>query len=294
MTWAVAGGVELSRLDKVFWPDEGLTKGDLISYVRRVASVLLPQLRDRPLTVKRYPDGIHGGTFFQKNTPAYAPDWVRTVTLPADNKRGQVSYTLCNDRRTLVWLANQGSIELHPFLSRLDRLDRPDVLLLDIDPPEGRFDLAVQVAMLTRETLARRGIEAWAKTSGAKGVHVIVPLVRRYDFGAVQLAARKLAEEAAAQDPALVTTEFLKAERGGRVFLDATRMGRGAHVVAAYSPRARPGAPVAFPVAWDRLESVSPQDFTIRTVPPLLDRNPDPWKTVSPPRQHLPRDLTGP
>lgn len=285
------GGVELSRLDKVFWPGEGLTKGDLISYYRAVAPYLLPHIRGRPLTVKRYPDGVRGGAFFQKNTPTYAPSWVLTVTLPAENTRGEVRYTLCNDRRTLLWLGNQATIELHPWLSRTDRLDRPDLLVFDIDPPEGRFDLAVRVALLTRETLAERGLDACAKTSGAKGVHILVPLVRHHGFAATQRAVRRLASDAAAHEPALVTTEFLKTERGGRVFLDATRMGRGHHVVAAYSPRARPGAPVAFPVAWNRLESADPLEFTIRTVPGLLERAGDPWRTLCPPAQHLPRDL---
>jgi bifunctional non-homologous end joining protein LigD len=288
------GGVELSRLDKVLWPDKAITKGDLIAYFRAVAPALLPHLRDRPLTVRRYPDGITGQTFYQKNTPKYAPSWVRTITLPAERPGRDVAYTLCNDRRTLLWLANQASLELHPWLSRVDHLDRPDFMIFDIDPPEGRFDLALKVAMLTRDVLSDHEIRGVAKTSGAKGVHVYVPLVRRHDFLAVERAAYRLAAEATEREPDLVTTTWRKADRGGRVFLDATRMGMGKHIVAAYSPRARPGAPVSYPVPWERLERVDPSEFTIRTVPKLLDRDGDPWAALAPERQHLAQELVAP
>src|SRR5207249_4660419 len=159
------GGVELSNLDKVFWPDEGLTKGDLIDYYRAVAPAILPHLRDRPLTVIRFPNGLEGGSFYQKQTPEYAPSRVRAIELPADSGRGKrkrVRYALCNDRRTLVWFANQASIELHPWLPRVDRMDRPEYLVLDIDPPDGLFDLAVEVALLTRSTLVDLGLDACA------------------------------------------------------------------------------------------------------------------------------------
>jgi bifunctional non-homologous end joining protein LigD len=292
----VPGGVELSNLDKVFWPDEGLTKGDLISYYRAVAPLILPHLRNRPLTVIRYPNGVEGPSFYQKQTPDYAPKWVRTITLPADSGRGkrkEVRYALCNDRRTLVWLANQGSVELHPWLSRTDRIELPDYLVLDIDPPGGRFDLAVRAAFLTRDVLAEHGLRGVAKTSGAKGMHVYVPLRRRAGYQEAATAARRVADLVAEREPDLVTTEFLKRERGERVFLDFTRMGPGKHMAAPYSARARPGAPVSFPVPWDRLEETDPRDFTIRTIPPLLEDR-DPWRELRPPPQTLPPGLTEP
>jgi bifunctional non-homologous end joining protein LigD len=289
------GGVELSRLDKLYWPAEGLTKGDLIAYVRAVSGQFLRHVRNRPLTVIRFPDGVTGGSFYQKQTPSYAPEWVRTVTLPAGSGRGkrtEVRYALCNDQRTLVWLANQGSIEFHPWLSRVDRLERPDYLIMDLDPPPGRFDLAVRTALLMRSVLTRHGLESCAKTSGAKGVHVYVPLQRRYSYVEVSRAATALAAEAAAAEPALVTVEFFKSERGDRVFLDATRIGPGKHVVTVYSPRARPGAPVSFPVPWKDIEHVAPQDFTISNVPTLLGRGGDPWRSLMPAPQRLPASLT--
>src|SRR5436190_22400655 len=150
MTGAMAEDVKLTNLEKVFWPEDGLTKGDLVEYYRSVSSVLLPHLRNWPLTVKRYPDGIGGETFFQKNAPRGTPDWVRTVTLPAESAKREVAYVLCNDRRTLLWLGNLASIELHPWLSRVDRLERPDWLVMDIDPLEGGFARSVRAALAAR------------------------------------------------------------------------------------------------------------------------------------------------
>jgi len=290
------GGVELSNLDKVFWPDEGITKGDLIAYYRSVAPAILPHLRDRPMTVIRYPNGLKGGSFYQKQTPDYAPAWVRAIELPAESGRGKrkrVRYTLCNDRRTLVWLANQASIELHPWLSRVDRIERPEYLVLDVDPPGERFDLAVRTAVLTREVLTELGLNGCAKTSGAKGMHVYVPLRRSHSYPEVAWAARRVADLVAEREPDLVTTEFRKKDRGERVFLDFTRIGPGKHIAAPYSARARPGAPVSFPVPWDKLERAQPTDFTIRTVPRMLESG-DPWKEVCPRAQTLPKDLTAP
>src|SRR5205823_6198085 len=148
----------LSNLEKVFWPAEGLTKGDLLNYFEAVGDVLVPALKDRPLTVKRYPDGIEGFSFFQKNTPEYAPDWVPTITLRAESARRDVSYALCNSPRVLEWLANQAAIEFHPWLSRVDRIERPDFMVFDMDPPEGKFDLAVEMAFVMREVLDEVGL----------------------------------------------------------------------------------------------------------------------------------------
>jgi DNA ligase D len=285
------GGIEPSNLAKPFWPDDGLTKGDLLDYFDRMAPLILPELRDRPLTVIRYPDGAGGPGFYQKETPKYAPSWVRTLTLPSGGKRGEVRYTVCNSKRTLMWLANQASIELHPWLSRLDRLERPTHVVLDIDPPEGDFDRAVQAALLTRDVLADAGLHGVAKTSGSKGIHVYVPVPRRYDGDELTRAARRLAARAEEMEPDLVTVEFRKAARGGRVFLDWTRIGAGKHVAVVYSPRARPGATVSFPVAWSHLDGVSPQAFSIKTVPRLVGAG-DPWRELMPAPQRLPLSLT--
>jgi bifunctional non-homologous end joining protein LigD len=290
----VPQGIEPSNLDKVFWPDSGLTKGELMRYLEAVAPLLVPVLRDRPLTVKRYPDGIDGFMFFQKNVPKYAPEWVQTVPLPSGGKRKEVRYILCNSKRTLLWLGNQASIEFHPWLSRADRVHRPDQLVLDIDPSEDDFARAVDVALLMKEVLDESGLEGVAKTSGAKGVHVYVPLQRRHTYSAVRAAAVRLGRRAEERAPDLATTAFHVKKRGGRVFLDPGRNAPGAHVVAPYSPRAHPEATVSFPVEWKDLKRIRPEDFTIRNVPDLVERQGDRWTALLPRPQALPRSLGEP
>jgi bifunctional non-homologous end joining protein LigD len=280
--------VEPSNLEKVFWPDDGLTKGDLLDYFDAVSPYLLPVVRGRPLTVIRYPDGIGRFSFYQKETPKYAPPWVKTVMLPAYNERKTVRYTVCDSKRTLLWLGNQACIELHPWISRVDRIERPDYLVLDLDPPEESFERAVETAFACREVLDGLDVRTGLKTSGSKGVHLYVPLQRRYSYQDVRAFAEMVAGRVAERNEDLATTSFRKAGRAGRVFLDTGRVAPGAHIVAPYSPRARPGGTVSFPVTWDELGSVSPQDFTLRTVPGLLEREGDKWKKVLPDPQRLP------
>jgi len=280
-------GVELTNLDQPLFEGSGVAKGALVDYLDAVADRIIPQLRDRPLSVIRVQRGHEA--FMQKNVPKYTPPFVRTVTMWAESSRRDVSYALCNDRRTLLWFANQRAVEYHPTLFLADRPGVPTHLVLDLDPPAGEhFDLAVRAALLVRQALADAGLSGAAKTSGSKGVHVFVPVV---DASAedVAVAARALAARAERLDPALATTAFLKEDRGGRVFLDSTRAG-GATVVAAYSPRVRPGVPVSFPVPWEELDRVAPGDFTMATAPGLLgDR--DPWIELLPEPQRLPGDL---
>jgi bifunctional non-homologous end joining protein LigD len=250
---------------------------------------ILPGLEDRPLSVIR----VHRGqdAFMQKNVPTYTPDFVPTVELWAETSKRQVSYALCNDRRTLLWFANQRAVEYHPTLIRMADPDQVTHLVLDLDPPEGAqaFDKAVAAALLVRQALADVGLEGAVKTSGAKGVHVFVPVDATATFEASAAATRAIAERAAGLDPALATTAFVKDERDGKVFVDSTRVG-GATVVAAYSPRVRPGAPVSFPCGWDAVEDVAPADFTIHTVPDILGDT-DPWADAMPSPQALPADL---
>jgi DNA ligase D len=287
----VPKGIEPSNLDKVFWPDSGLTKGDLIRYFEAMSGPFLRGVRDRPLTLKRYPDGIEGFSFFQKNTPNYAPDWVPTVTLRAESARRDVSYTLCNSKRVLLWLANQASIEFHPWLSRAGHIDQPDFMVFDLDPPEGKFDLAVEMAFVMKEVLAEFGLSATAKTSGAKGVHLYVPLRRGANYPSVRDLAGRLGRRAAAREPAKSTTDIAKAGRAGRVFIDTNRNAQGQHIAAPYSPRARPGAPVSFPVDWSELGKIRPEVFTIRTVPGIIERDGDRWRDLMPLPQSIARAL---
>jgi len=281
-------GVELTNLDQSLFDGAGATKRDLVDYLDGVRDRILPELADRPLSVIR----VHRGqeAFMQKNVPKYTPGWVRTVTFWAEASKRDVSYALCNDRRTLLWFANQRAVEYHPALVRVARPDRVTHLVLDLDPPEGEdFGLVVRVAHQVHRVLDDLGLAGAVKTSGAKGVHVFVPITAHATPEDAAAATRAIAARAAALDPAVATTAFVKADRGGRVFVDSTRVG-GATVIAAYSPRVRPGVPVSFPVAWDELDDVHPTDFTVHTA---LDRlaEGDRWAAVMPSPQRLGADL---
>ena len=281
-------GVKFTNLDQPLFDGAGATKRDLVEYLDGVRDRILPELRDRPLSVIRVTRGQ--APFMQKNVPKYTPEWVATVPLWAEASKRTVTYALCNDRRTLLWFANQRAIEYHPTLARADRLDRATHLVLDLDPPNAAaFAKAVAVAHLVRQALTDVGLAGAVKTSGAKGVHVFVPIDPQVTMDDAAAATRAIARRAERLDPQTATTAFVKADREGKVFVDSTRTG-GATVIAAYSPRARPGVPVSFPIAWDELDDVAPDDFTIKTAAQRLgDR--DPWADALPAPQQVPADL---
>jgi DNA ligase D len=285
---AASLGVSLTNLDEPLFDGAGATKRDLIDYLERVADRIIPELADRPLSVIR----VHRGqeAFMQKNLPSYAPSWVPRVTLWAESSKREVTYALCNDRRTLLWFGNQRAVEYHPALVRVDSPDHMTHLVLDIDPPPGdSFPEAVRAARIVRRVLSDEGLDAVIKTSGAKGLHIFVPIESSVSIDAAAAATRAIAARAERLDPDRVTTAFVKDARAGKVFLDSTRVG-GATVVAAYSPRVRPGAPVSFPVDWDDLDDVSPADFTVLTAVSHLGDG-DPWATRMPPPQRLSTEL---
>jgi len=281
-------GVPLTNLDQPLFDGAGATKRDLVDYLDAVSDRILPELRERPLSVIRVRPGQPA--FMQKNVPKYTPEWVPTLRLWAEASKREVAYALCNDRRTLLWFANQRAVEYHPTLVRRDRLDRATHLVLDLDPPEGSgFPVVVAAARLVRQVLTDAGLESGVKTSGAKGLHVIVPIDDDATLEAAAAATRAIASRAAALDPSLATVEFMKENRGGKVFVDSTRVG-GATVVAAYSPRVRPGTPVSYPVGWAALDDVVPSDFTVHTAIERLGES-DPWAGQLPDAQHLPDEL---
>jgi bifunctional non-homologous end joining protein LigD len=281
-------GVELTNLDQQLFGDAGATKRELVDYLDVVHERIIRELRDRPLSVIRVTRGQD--PFMQKNVPKHAPEWLSTVPLWAEASKRTVSYALCNDRRTLLWFANQRAIEYHPMLAHVDRLDRATHLVLDIDPPPGaEFATAVQAAQLVRRVLDDCGLGSAVKTSGAKGVHVFVPIDAAVAPEDAAAATRAIAQRAERLDPGTTTTAFVKADRGGKVFIDSTRAG-GATIAAAYSPRARPGVPVSFPIGWEHLGDINPRDFTILTAPALLG-DADPWADELPSSQQLPDDL---
>jgi DNA ligase D-like protein (predicted polymerase) len=228
--------------------------------------------------------------FMQKNVPKYTPDFVKTVPIWAEASKREVHYALCDDRRTLLWFANQRAVEYHPTLGLAANIYRPTHMVLDLDPPaDDDFSAVVAVAHLVRQALADSGLEGAVKTSGAKGIHVFVPIDDAAPVDDVAAATRALAARAEALDPQLATTAFIVEDRGGKVFVDSTRAG-GATVAAAYSPRLRPGTPVSFPLDWSELDGVNPADFTVHTAINALDGR-DPWAESMPEPQRLPSDL---
>jgi DNA ligase D-like protein (predicted polymerase) len=282
------GGVKLTNLDQPLSPDAGASKRDLVEYLDAVADRMLPGLVGRPLTVLRILRGQ--APFMQKNVPKYTPEWVKTVAIWAEASKREVHYALCNDRRTLLWLANQRAVEYHPTLGLADDIYRPTHMVLDLDPPvDGDFAAVVAVAHLVRQALADCGLAGAVKTSGAKGIHVFVPIDDSAPVDDVAAATRALAARAEALDPAAATTAFIVEDRGGKVFVDSTRAG-GATVAAAYSPRLRPGTPVSFPLDWSELDRIIPADFTVHTAIDALGDH-APWTESMPEPQRLPTDL---
>jgi bifunctional non-homologous end joining protein LigD len=265
--------LRLSNLDKPFWPDEGITKGELLAYYRDVAKVLVPHLRKRPFTMKRYPDGWQGKSFFQKQAPSHMPDWIETAAFPASTREGEkkvIDYALVDDELALLWMVNMGCIDMHTWASRADRPERPDWVMFDLDPSEGAtFEEVVRVALLVRETLDVLGLESVPKTSGSRGIHVLVPIARRHGFGEVREFAGIVAGALARAHPGLVTTEWTKAKRRG-VLVDANQNGPGKTTASVYSVRPRAGAPVSTPLRWD--EVVPGLDIHAFTMDVVLER----------------------
>ena len=291
----VAGiSVKLSNTGKVLFPgDPEITKGDLVGYYRAMARRILPYLRDRPLVMARYPDGIGGERIFQKNIPGYFPAWVNRVEV--EKAGGELCQVMADKPATLVYLANQACIELHSFLSKVNALDRPDQLVFDLDPPSGdRFREAAQLALRLRELLEDElKLTAYVKTTGGKGLHVHVPLRASDGFDAVRGFARRASEVLAARNPDLVTTQQRRAGRGDLVYSDVMRNAYAQTVVAPYSVRARPGAPVATPLHWEELadQGLTPGRFTLRSVGSRLEQlgSSDPWAGLGRRRYSLDR-----
>ncbi len=285
MTSTTRHGVELTHLDAQLFDGAGATKADLVDYVEALAERLLPELRERPLTVVRVRPGQQ--PFMQKNLPRYAPAWIPTVAVWSHAGQREIRYPLCHDVRTLVWFAGQRAVELHPTVA--DVHSHVARLVLDLDPPaEAPFRQVVDAARAVRQALHEVGLDGAVKTSGSKGLHVVVP-VEQTPPEDVAAATRALAARAAGLAPEVATTAFLLADRGGRVFVDPTRAG-AASLACAYSPRVRPGVPVSFPVLWDDLDTVDPRDFTIRSVPGLV-AGLDPWAAALAQPSPLPADL---
>jgi bifunctional non-homologous end joining protein LigD len=287
--------LRLSNLDKAFWPDEGITKGDLIAYYRDVADVLVPHLRRRPFTMKRYPDGWQGKSFFQKNAPSHMPEWIERAPLPASTRDGEkkiIDYALVDDELALLWMANMGCIDLHAWSSRVDKPERPDWVMFDLDPSEGSgFEEVTEVARLVKDTLDLLELESYPKTSGSRGIHVLVPVTRRHTFPEAREFAAIVGSALERTHPGLVTTAWAKSKRKG-VLVDANQNRPGATNAVAYSVRPRVGAPVSTPLRWEEVSpGLDPSAFTMDTVLDRVARHGDLFAGALAGKQSLKRAL---
>ncbi|MDK2821956.1 MAG: bifunctional non-ous end joining protein LigD [Clostridia bacterium] len=280
----------ITNINKVFWPNEGYTKGDLLNFYTKIASVILPYLKDRPIVMHRYPDGIEGKSFYQKECPEYAPDWLPTVSLPANDGEKLINYCLVKDLPDLLWLVNQGCIEIHPWLSSYKKPDYPFEMVIDLDPnPPADFKQTLLVAKLVKEVLLNYSLRSYAKTSGATGIHIYVPLEPIYKYSEVRKAALKILKIVVEAYPQGATLERKVKERGSRVYLDYLQNVRGKTIASVYSVRPVSGALVSTPLTWEEIEegNVSPEQFNIKNLDARLSYYGDFFNKVLTDRQRI-------
>ncbi|MGE5654188.1 MAG: non-homologous end-joining DNA ligase [Bacillota bacterium] len=258
--------LQLTNLDKVLWPEDGYTKGDMIRYYTEMAAVMIPHYQQRPLVLTRYPNGIHGKWFYQKNIPEGTPEWVHTHSV--GHKEREIAYVIADNLPTFAWLANQGCIEMHPWLSRIGSLPLPDVVVIDLDPAEGAtYEHVREVAFLVKRILDEFGLISFPKTSGSTGLHIYVPIDNVYSYYTVGEFVRYIGDLLVKVYPERVTNERLVKNRDGKVYVDYLQNREGKTLAGVYSIRPHPGAPVSTPITWSEAETVYPRDFTIKTVP---------------------------
>lgn len=271
--------VKLTNLDKIFWPEEGYTKGDLLRYYLSVANAILPHIKRRAMVMKRYPNGIAGEHFFMKRTPAHAPEWLTTCSIEHDSGN-VIDFPVVDDAAALLWVVNLGCIDLNPWYARCDDVDRPDWLHFDLDPVVGAsFGNVREAALLVYRALAGLGAQASAKTTGSRGIHVYVPIRRGPTQKEVWTVAKSFAQSLAALEPGLLTAEYRIEKRPpGRVLVDYNQNAWGRTLASVYSVRPRPGAPVSTPVTWDELEAgIEIEDFRIDNLPARIEKLGDLW-----------------
>jgi bifunctional non-homologous end joining protein LigD len=283
--------VQITRPEKLLFPADGVTKRELVEYYQRIAPVMLPHLHGRPIAMERYPDGIESPGFFQKKAPSYYPHWIKTALLKKEG--GVVRHVICDDAATLVFLANQAVITPHAWLSRVDQPKKPDQMIFDLDPSGGDFRAVCAAAKDLRELLRQHRLKAFVKTTGSRGLHVLVPLIRLLDFDEVRAFARQIAVSLVKIDPERLTIDIRKTKRRGRIFVDTARNAYAQTAAPAYAVRASDGAPIAAPLHWDELDNPAraPDQFNIRNIFDRLERMHDPWKDLKQHAQKLPRRM---
>jgi bifunctional non-homologous end joining protein LigD len=282
----------ITHPDKVLFPEDGITKGALAAYYEAIASIMLPHIKGRPITMERYPSGIGHQGFIQKDVSKGFPDWLERVEVP--KKDGTVRHPIAADARSLLWLANQNCITPHVWTSRTPDLYYPDICVFDLDPSREDPDALRDAALALRALLDEIGLKSWVKTSGSKGFHIVVPLDAKADFGAVHGFAQMVGTVLVSRDPKHLTQEFSKADRGGRILIDTGRNGYSATFAAAYAVRAKPGAPISAPCTWEEIEKgkVLPQTFTMRTIADRIDAVGDLWADMRKRRYSIVRPTT--
>ena len=278
----------LSRLDKVLWPQDGYTKGELINYYVEVAPYILPHLKGRPMVFTRYPDGIEKQSFYQKNAPPSLPEWVNTFTYYSSDSKRDINFILVEESATLVWLANQACIEMHPWLSCTTSVDYPDFVVFDLDPSPGNsFEQIRTIALLTRRVLNELGLRSYIKTSGSQGLHVYVPVDNEYSYEEIRDFGHSVAEIICTMQPDIATIERTVRKRGAKIYVDYLQNVKGKTLCSAYSVRPRDGATVSAPLNWDEVSNVKPSDFTIKTILPRLQKLGELFAPVLTDRQSL-------
>jgi bifunctional non-homologous end joining protein LigD len=286
--YARAGDKELklSNLDKVYWPDEGYTKGDLLTYYFNVSQVILPHLQDRPLTLKRMPDGVSGDFFYEKNAPVHTPEWMPTIPMRAEGKT--INFLTVGDVAELLWIVNLGCIEFHPLHHRGRDQEHPTYAFFDLDPfePAG-WDEVAHVASLIKVVIERLGLSAYPKTSGATGMQIMIPLDGTVGYDEVRGLVGAISDLVHAADPETTTLEWEVSKRTGKVFLDVNMNREGANIAAAYSARPEPGAPVSAPLRWDEIADIDPTSLTMATIFQRIDSVGDPFAPVQTEEQSI-------
>ncbi len=283
--------VRLTSLEKMIWPEDGLTKYELVHYYTRIAPFLLPHLKERPLVVQRFPDGINHQGFYQKNCPDGAPEWIRTY--PVKHRSGKITrYVIVDSVEALTWLGNQASLELHPWLSSVGTLEYPDFAVFDLDPmKDSTFEDVKKVALMVKEVLEKKGLSCYPKTSGATGLQVYVPLNPVHDYGKVRLFVENISRVVHQIMPEKTTVERKIENRQGKVYLDYLQNGRGKTLASVYSPRPLRGAPVSAPLTWDEINrsDVYPGNFTLNNILARISDKNDLFEAVLREKQELPR-----
>ena len=282
----------ITHPEKILFPIEGITKGELADYYKQIAPIMLPHIRNRPITMERFHRGISQPGFFQKDVVKGFPEWLKRIEVPKHG--GTVHHPIANDVRSLLWLANQNSIPIHVWPSRAPRLYNPDICVFDLDPSkDDENEILCGAAVQLRDLLSELGLPSWIKTSGSKGFHIAVPLDSKSDFGEVARFAHHTGRLLVTRYPETLTQEFSKADRGGRILVDTGRNGYSATFAAAYSVRAKPGAPVSAPCTWDEVESckVGPRSFTLRTTAQRTAKVGDLWSDMLRTKRSLRRPI---